>query len=130
VRRGPGPFGIGYDWFHQGESLLSFYVLTMAAPDRWRDRAQRFADLYVDPAHGNYDSRLRIVRARRDGSGGARDGVSDTPSYPWLPREAEPYATRWTGWLPTATLWQRWTRTRDSVPRCSSVSGEVTRSAT
>jgi hypothetical protein len=63
VRRGPGPFGIGYDWFHQGESLLSFYVLTMAAPDRWRDRAQRFADLYVDPAHGNYDSRLRIVRA-------------------------------------------------------------------
>jgi hypothetical protein len=70
-------------------------------------------------------------RARsRDGSGGARDGVSDTPSYPWLPREAEPYAARWTGWLPTVTLWQRWTRTRDSVPRCSSVSGEVTRSAT
>ena len=29
----------------------------MAAPERWAARALRFADLYVDPAHGNYDPR-------------------------------------------------------------------------
>ncbi|MGW4985188.1 hypothetical protein ACWERA_55550, partial [Streptomyces mirabilis] len=47
-----GEFERGYDWFHQGESLLLFYFLCMAAPDRWAERALRFADLYVDPAHG------------------------------------------------------------------------------
>jgi hypothetical protein len=45
----------GYDWFHQGESLLLLYFLTMADPVRWAERAVRFAELYVDPAHGNYD---------------------------------------------------------------------------
>jgi hypothetical protein len=84
-------FEIGYDWFHQGESLLFFYFLTMADPQTWRDRAMRFADLYVDPRHGNYDAGLRIVRGPHNGVGGARDGVSDTPSYPWLPREAAQY---------------------------------------
>jgi hypothetical protein len=84
-------FEIGYDWFHLGESMLFFYGLTLADPARWRDRALRFADLYVDPAGGNYDATLRIVRAPHNGSGGARAGVSDTPSYPWLPEEAECY---------------------------------------
>ena len=84
-------FEIGYDWFHLGESQLFFYGLTMADPVAWRDRAVRFADLYVDPAHGNYDAGLRIVRAPHNGSGGARAGVSDTPYYPWLPHEAESY---------------------------------------
>jgi hypothetical protein len=42
-------FEIGYDWFHQGESMLFFYFLTLADPDRWRERAVRFAELYVDP---------------------------------------------------------------------------------
>jgi hypothetical protein len=84
-------FEIGYDWFHLGESMLFFYGLTMADPASWRDRAMRFADLYVDPRHGNYDPALRIVRAPHNGSGGAREGVSDTPSYPWLPHEAASY---------------------------------------
>ena len=83
-------FEIGYDWFHLGESMLFFYGLTMADPARWRDRAMRFADLYVDP-RGNYDAGLRIVRAPHNGSGGAREGVSDTPRYPWLPQEAQAY---------------------------------------
>ncbi len=52
----------GYDWFHQGESMLLFYFLCMAAPDRWAERALRFAELYVDPAHGNYDPDHRIIR--------------------------------------------------------------------
>jgi hypothetical protein len=84
-------FEIGYDWFHQGESLLFFYGLTMADPARWRERAMRFADLYVDPAHGNYDADRRIVKAPHNGAGGARAGVSDSPSYPWLQREADQY---------------------------------------
>jgi hypothetical protein len=84
-------FEIGYDWFHLGESMLFFYGLTMADPARWRDRAIRFADLYVDPSRDNYDPALRIVRAPHNGSGGAREGLSDTPYYPWLPQEAEQY---------------------------------------
>ena len=30
-----GEYERGYDWFHQGESLLLLYFLCMAAPDRW-----------------------------------------------------------------------------------------------
>ncbi|MEV7044585.1 hypothetical protein [Amycolatopsis sp. NPDC051061] len=81
----------GYDWFHQGESLLLLYFLCMAAPDRWRDRAVRFAELYVDPAHGNYDPGHRIIRRPHNGSDPARDGLFDGASYPWLPREARTY---------------------------------------
>ena len=50
-----GEYERGYDWFHQGESNLLLYFLCMAAPARWAERAVRFAELYVDPAHGNYD---------------------------------------------------------------------------
>jgi hypothetical protein len=84
-------FEIGYDWFHQGESMLFHYFLTMADPATWRDRAARFADLYVEARHGNYDPERRIVRGPHNGAGGARDGVADTPSYPWLPQEAAQY---------------------------------------
>ncbi len=84
-------FEIGYDWFHQGESLLFFYFLCMADPETWRDRAVRFADLYVDPAQGNYDPEYRIVKAPHNGSGGAREGVSESPSYPWTDAEAAQY---------------------------------------
>jgi hypothetical protein len=84
-------FEIGYDWFHQGESMLFFYFLTLADPDRWAGRAVRFADLYVDPALGNYDPVLDIIKAPHNGSGGARPGVADTPSYPWTPAEAAQY---------------------------------------
>jgi hypothetical protein len=81
----------GYDWFHQGESLLLFYFLCMAAPDRWTGRALRFADLYVDPTYGNYDPHHRIIRRPHNGSDLRRHGLFDGQSYPWLPDEARMY---------------------------------------
>ena len=81
----------GYDWFHQGESLLLLYFLCMAAPDRWRRRALRFADLYVDPAHGNYDPKHRIITRPHNGSDAERGGLFDGAWYPWLPQEAATY---------------------------------------
>ncbi len=81
----------GYDWFHQGESLLLFYFLCMAAPDRWSERALRFADLYVDPRHGNYDPEHRIIRRPHNGSDPRREGLFDGDAYPWLPKEARMY---------------------------------------
>ncbi|MFL6111704.1 MAG: hypothetical protein ACJ786_10175 [Catenulispora sp.] len=81
----------GYDWFHQGESLLLFYFLCMAAPDRWIERAIRFAELYVDPAKGNYDAEHRIITRPHNGSDPQREGLSETESYPWLPKEADMY---------------------------------------
>jgi hypothetical protein len=84
-------FEIGYDWFHQGESLLIAYFLSAAVPDAWRDRATRFAELYVDPTHGNYDTELNIVKAPHNGSGGARAGTSNSEYYPWLVDEATRY---------------------------------------
>jgi hypothetical protein len=81
----------GYDWFHQGESLLLFYFLCMAAPERWAGRARRFAELYVDPAHGNYDPEHRIIRRPHNGSDPRREGLFDGESYPWLPKEAQMY---------------------------------------
>ncbi|MEU1802640.1 hypothetical protein [Streptomyces sp. NPDC019937] len=81
----------GYDWFHQGESLLLFYFLCMAAPDHWEQRARRFADLYVDPRHGNYDPEHRIIRRPHNGSDPDREGLFDGDAYPWLPQEARMY---------------------------------------
>ncbi len=81
----------GYDWFHQSESMLLCYFLCMAAPDRWTERALRFADLYVDPAHGNYDPTHRIIRRPHNGSDPRRTGLFDGRHYPWLPDEAERY---------------------------------------
>lgn len=81
----------GYDWFHQGESMLLLYFLCMAAPSRWAERAVRFAELYVDPAHGNYDPEHRIIRRAHNGSDPSRTGLFDGPHYPWLDREARAY---------------------------------------
>ena len=78
----------GYDWFHQGESLLLLYFLTMANPARWAERAVRFAELYVDPAHGNYDPTRRIIRRPHNGSDPGRTGLFDGTHYPWLDQEA------------------------------------------
>ena len=51
-----GEYERGYDWFHQGESHLLLYFLTMADPSQWAERAVRFAELYVSTRlHGNYD---------------------------------------------------------------------------
>jgi hypothetical protein len=91
----------GYDWFHQSESLLLLYFLCMAAPNRWTERALRFAELYVDPANGNYDPLHRIICRPHDGSDRQRAGLFDGESYPWLPKEAELYGFP-LGWIPHA----------------------------
>lgn len=70
-------YEVGYDWFHQGESLNFFYALCAADPDdaAFRERALRFARLYSDPARGNYDPAARIIVAPHTGSGGPRPGL-------------------------------------------------------
>ncbi|QUQ72474.1 hypothetical protein [Kutzneria sp. CA-103260] len=70
-------YELGYDWFHQGESLNFFYALCAADPDdaAFRARAKRFARLYSDPAAGNYDPAARIIVAPHTGSGGPRWGL-------------------------------------------------------
>ncbi|MBP5873271.1 hypothetical protein QBA57_41385 [Streptomyces scabiei] len=91
----------GYDWFHQGESLLLLYFLCMAAPDRWSERALRFADLYVDPAKGNYDPEHHVITRPHNGSDPDRRGLFDGDVYPWLAKEAETYGYP-LDWLPEA----------------------------
>jgi hypothetical protein len=86
-----GEYERGYDWFHQGESLLPLYFLTMARPSRWAERAVRFAELFVDPAHGNYDPARRIIRRPHNGSDPGRTGLFDGTHYPWLDAEARSY---------------------------------------
>lgn len=84
-------FERGYDWFHQGESMLLFYFLCMAAPERFSGRARRFAELYVDPKYGNYDPAHRIISRPHNGSDPRREGLFDGDAYPWLPQEARTY---------------------------------------
>ncbi|MBB2915346.1 hypothetical protein FHS43_006666 [Streptosporangium becharense] len=78
-------FERGYDWFHQGEGMLLFYGLCLAAPEdrELRELATRFADLYL-PGGPNYDPAHRIIRAPHNGAGGPRWGFSDHDVYfPW-----------------------------------------------
>jgi hypothetical protein len=86
-----GEYERGYDWFHQGESLLLLYFLTMADPARWAERAVRFAELYVDPIHGNYDPVRRIIRRPHNGSDPGRSGLFDGAYYPWTDQEEKGY---------------------------------------
>jgi len=84
----------GYDWFHQGESLLFFYGLCAADPGdpAFAERARRFAELYTDAAHGNFDPKLGIIRAPHNGALGARPGLSDVPEpYSADRAEMRPY---------------------------------------
>ncbi len=70
----------GYDWFHQGESLVFFYGLCAADPSdpEFARRAARFADLYTDPTRGNYDAERNIIRAPHNGARGALEGLNPT----------------------------------------------------
>lgn len=73
-------FERGYDWFHQGESLLLFYGICAADPrdEKYAERARRFAELYLpgSPAD-NYDPATDIIRAPHNGAGGPRYGVNE-----------------------------------------------------
>ena len=87
-------YELGYDWFHQGESLNFFYAICAADPDdtTFRDRAKRFARLYTDPATGNYDPAHRIIVAPHTGSGGPRWGLgTEWIDYPASQTVMRPY---------------------------------------
>lgn len=84
----------GYDWFHQGESLLLFLGICAADPadERFAERARRFARLFTDPASGNYDAERNIIRAPHNGARGALDGLDDDPQpYSADRTEMRPY---------------------------------------
>ena len=76
----------GYDWFHQGEGYLLFYLISMADPDdeRFRERAQRYAGFYLneDPEVPDlYDEDHHLIKSPMVGSKGPayRNFSSDTP---------------------------------------------------
>ena len=91
----------------------------MAAPERWRERAVRFAELYVDPAHGNYDPEHRIIRRPHNGSDPGRAGLFDGTHYPWLEHEERLYGFPLDWLLPTGTQ----SPPREADPR---LAGEMT----
>jgi hypothetical protein len=89
-----GEYENGYDWFHQGESLIFFYALCAADPDdtEFRERARRFAELYLDPAKGNYDPVANVMLAPHNGALGALEGVGDEwESYSAGQENMKPY---------------------------------------
>lgn len=98
----------GYDWFHQGESMLFFAGICAADPADpvYAERARRFADLFIDPVHGNYDAAHNIIRAPHNGALGARPGLDDTV-VPYTADRAEmrPYGLPIHG-LPGIDSWE------------------------
>ena len=65
-----------YDWMHHGEAYTNFYFFGLADPadDEFRERALRFAGLYLgeDPAAPNYDAERKLIRSPITGSRGPR----------------------------------------------------------
>ena len=72
-------YEVGYDQFHQSESMIYFYLLCMADPNHPvnAERAQRFAGLFMneDPEANNYDPKHKILRSAHNGSKGARETI-------------------------------------------------------
>ena len=78
----------GYDWFHQGEGYLFFYLLGLADPVNRKnmERARRFAGFYLneDAEALNYDPVRRIVKSPHVGSKGpAYRNFDQAPIIPW-----------------------------------------------
>ncbi len=95
----------GYDWMHQGEGYLFFYLLGLAAPSSAKniERAQRFAGFYLneDAQAPNYDEKLKLVRCAFVGSMGPAHrnfdhvewGYADWKTYYGLPFQDAPGCT-------------------------------------
>ncbi|HEY9423274.1 MAG TPA: hypothetical protein VIP54_00640 [Microterricola sp.] len=84
----------GYDWFHQGESLIFFYALCAADPhdSAFRERARRFAELYTDARRGNYDEPSNTIGAPHNGALGLLPGLgNEWQSYPASLENMRPY---------------------------------------
>jgi hypothetical protein len=92
----------GYDWFHQGEGYLFFYMLGLADPHHAanRERARRYAGFYLneDPQAPNYDAEKKLVRCAFNGSMGPAHrnfteepwGYADWKQYYGLPYQDVP----------------------------------------
>lgn len=67
-------FDAGYDWMHHGESYTYFYFFGLTDPKNiaYKERALKFAAMYMDPRYGNYDPELKIIRSPLNGSQGPR----------------------------------------------------------
>lgn len=67
-------FHVQNDWQHHSEEMTLFNVQGLSDPhdQRFRDRARRFAGLYMgeDPDAPNYDPQHRIIRSLMNGSRG------------------------------------------------------------
>jgi hypothetical protein len=67
-------FIVQSDWMHHGEGLQLFHRMGMSVPQdpRYRERARRFAGLYMgeDPGAPNYDATHKIIRSMQNGSRG------------------------------------------------------------
>ena len=90
-------YEIGYDQFHQAESYIYFYALSMADPQNAKQvaRARRFAGFFLneDPEAINYDFDKRIIRAPHNGSMGPRprEGGSSYGYSPGMASYGLPY---------------------------------------
>lgn len=64
----------GYDWMHQGEGYLFFYLLNLADPgnEKNRERSIRYANYYagLDPDVPNYNPESKVFRSCYMGSKG------------------------------------------------------------
>ena len=84
-----------YDWFHQGEGNMLFYLLCMANPKdpKTIERAQRFAGFFMneDPDAQNYDPALKIIKCAHNGSKGPGFGNFDGSPIWTLPGYGLPF---------------------------------------
>ena len=84
----------GYDWFHQGESLIFFYALCAADPSdvEFADRARRFADLYAGETSKAYDRGTNTIGTPHNGALGLRPGLGpEWETYPASLLNMRPY---------------------------------------
>ena len=67
----------GYDWFHQGESMIFFYAICAADPkdQEFKKLAKQFAELYSGKNSPNYVADKNIIPAPHNGSEGLRPGL-------------------------------------------------------
>ncbi len=85
-------FSAQSDWMHHGEGLQLFNRMALSVPElpAYRDRARRFAAMYMgeDAAAPNYDPRHRIIRSMMNGSRGPMLGKATALDWAGDPFDA------------------------------------------
>ena len=88
-------FEQGYDWMHQGEGHVFFYLLGLADPDNAgnAERAQRFAGFYLneDPEALNYDADKRLIKCAHNGSMGPAYRNMEAPGRTYQYEQWKPW---------------------------------------